>query len=148
MAMMFLGVSTAGRVARSQRALSRELAEKNAQLERDREALTQAALAQERTRIARELHDVVAHCVNVMVVQAAAESRSLGSDGNTETVAVLASIEKTGREALAEMRRVLGVLRRDGEDASLEPPGSLRSWTPWWNRCVALGSQSTSRWRV
>ena len=122
---VFGGVWVAGQVVRSRRDLTLELADRNVLLERERDERALVAVAEERTRIARELHDVVAHCVNLMVVQAAAERRSLGeSDG--ETAAVLGSIETTGREALTEMRRLLGILRRDGEGAPLEPPASLR----------------------
>ena len=122
---VFGGVWIAGRIVRSRRDLTLTLAERNVQLEDTRDEMARAAVAQERTRIARELHDVVAHCVNLMVVQAAAERRALGDDGG-ETAAVLSSIEDTGREALTEMRRLLGILRRDGDDAPLEPPASLR----------------------
>jgi signal transduction histidine kinase len=123
---IFGGVWVAGRVVRSRRELTLELADRNVLLERDRDEKARVAVAQERTRIARELHDVVAHCVNVMVVQAAAERRSLGAADGGETAAVLASIEDTGREALTEMRRLLGILRREGEHPPLEPPASLR----------------------
>lgn len=82
-----------------------------------------AAIQDERARIARELHDVVAHAVSVMVVQAGAERVALGDD-RSETSAVLRSIEATGRQALVEMRRLLGVLRQD-EPVALAPAPSL-----------------------
>ncbi len=103
---IFGGVRVAGRVVRSRRELAVTLAARNVLLEDSRDEMARVAVVQERTRIARELHDVVAHCVNVMVVQAAAERRSLGAAATGETAAVVASIENTGREALAEMRRL------------------------------------------
>jgi signal transduction histidine kinase len=93
-------------------------------LEREREIVAQAAVADERARIARELHDLVAHNVSVMVVQAGAERHALG-DERPATREALASIEQAGRQALAEARRLLGMLRRDGVAETLEPqPGN------------------------
>jgi signal transduction histidine kinase len=82
------------------------------------------AVLEERARIARELHDLVAHNVSVMVVQAGAERHALPGD-QAETRETLASIEQSGRQALAEARRLLGVLRRDGEPDELEPQPGL-----------------------
>jgi signal transduction histidine kinase len=75
-------------------------------------------------RLARELHDVVGHSVSVMVVQAGAERLALG-DKRPATREVLLAIERTGREALAEMSRLLGLLRREDEGLSLAPRPSL-----------------------
>jgi signal transduction histidine kinase len=83
------------------------------------------AVADERARIARELHDIVGHSVSVMTVQAAAVRRLLRSDQERERAALLA-VERTGREALAEMRRMVGVLRRSEEAEALAPQPSLR----------------------
>ena len=88
------------------------------------------AAADERRRIAREMHDVVAHSVSVMVVQAGGARRILDRDPE-RAVEAAAQIERTGREALAEMRRLLGVLHR-GDD---EPAGARRS-----RRCAELGA--------
>src|SRR5438094_935631 len=82
------------------------------------------AAAEERVRIARELHDAVGHSVSVMVVQAGAERLALGAERPTTRAALLA-IERTGREALAEMSRLLGVLRKEGEGLALAPRPSL-----------------------
>src|SRR6478752_7903533 len=92
-------------------------------LEREHELRANEAVAEERARIARELHDLVAHNVSVMVVQAGAERHALGEE-QASTREVLASIEQAGRQALGEARRLLGMLRT-GEDAGeLEPqPG-------------------------
>jgi signal transduction histidine kinase len=92
-------------------------------LEREQELRAKEAVAEERARIARELHDLVAHNVSVMVVQAGAERMALG-EREPSTRGVLAAIEQAGRQALAEARRLLEMLRRQGEDEGLEPqPG-------------------------
>ena len=82
------------------------------------------AVAEERGRIARELHDVVAHSVSVMTVQAGAVRRLLTPEQEREREALL-TVEQTGRQALAEMRRLLGVLRQEGEIAALAPQPGL-----------------------
>jgi signal transduction histidine kinase len=106
----------AGRTTRSRRL-------RVAALEREQEQRTRLAVSDERARIARELHDVVAHSVGVMVVQAGGARHVLERDPDRAREA-LDSIEQTGRTALTEMRRSLGVLRREGEEAALEPqPG-------------------------
>ncbi len=97
---------------RYRRAYYTNLEDRAARLEAERDAQAQIAAAAERARIARELHDVVAHNVSVMVVQADGASYALGSDPARARQA-LAAISATGRQALAEMRRMLGVLRRD-----------------------------------
>jgi signal transduction histidine kinase len=94
-----------------------------ARLERERDAQAQIAAAAERARIARELHDVVAHNVSVMVVQADGASYALDSSPERARQA-LAAIASTGRQALAEMRRMLGVLRSDDGETGVVPlPG-------------------------
>jgi signal transduction histidine kinase len=98
--------------------------ERAARLEREREAEARAAVAEERARIARELHDVVGHSVSVMTVQASAVRRLLHDDQEREREALLI-VERTGREALAEMRRMVGVLRRPEEAPALAPQPSL-----------------------
>ena len=82
--------------------------------EREREEQAALAVAEERARIARELHDVVGHSVSVMTVQASAVRRLLEPDQVKENEALLV-VEQTGREALAEMRRMVGVLRQSEE---------------------------------
>ena len=83
------------------------------------------AVAEERNRIARELHDVIGHSVSVMTVQASAVRRRLHTDQVVERQA-LETVEAVGREALAEMRRMVGVLRQDGDGAvDREPPPGL-----------------------
>ena len=97
----------------------------NAQLAGEQELRARWAVAEERGRIARELHDVVAHSVSVMVVQAGAARRSVAGNPDQATAA-LTQIEATGRQALTEMRRLLGLLR-DGQDGTvvLDPQPSL-----------------------
>jgi signal transduction histidine kinase len=99
--------------------------ERAERLEREREAEARAAVAEERARIARELHDVVGHSVSVMTVQASAVRRRLLPDQEQERQA-LEIVEQTGREALAEMRRLVGVLRRPEEAPALAPQPSLQ----------------------
>jgi signal transduction histidine kinase len=95
-----------------------------AQAEREREERARAAVTEERARIARELHDVVGHSVSVMTVQASAVRRLLRPEQEREREALLI-VERTGREALAEMRRMVGVLRRPEEGPALAPQPSL-----------------------
>jgi signal transduction histidine kinase len=88
------------------------------------ERAQQTAVAAERERIARELHDVVAHSVSVMTVQAGAARLLLGEDPERAREPLL-SVERTGRQALADMRRLVGILRHDGEGLELAPqPGT------------------------
>jgi signal transduction histidine kinase len=94
-----------------------------AQAERERDAAARIAVAEERARIARELHDIVAHAVSVMVLQVGAVRHKLPNDLAEESDA-LRGVEQAGRTALAEMRRLLAAMRREGEDAELMPqPG-------------------------
>jgi signal transduction histidine kinase len=99
------------------------LEDRAARLERERDAQAQIAAAAERARIARELHDVIAHNVSVMVVQADGASYALDSSPERARQA-LGAIASTGRTALAEMRRMLGVLRSDDDTTGVVPlPG-------------------------
>jgi signal transduction histidine kinase len=95
---------------RTRRAYFAQLEERAARLEKEREAQSKVAVAAERARIARELHDVVAHNVSVMVVQADGAAYVLDTTPDQAKKA-LETISSTGRQALAEMRRLLGVLR-------------------------------------
>jgi signal transduction histidine kinase len=90
------------------------------QLERGQEARTKAAIAEERARLARELHDVIAHNVSVMVVQAGAAQQVLPRTPERATES-LENIQRTGRETVIELRRLLGILRV-GDDESLTAP--------------------------
>ena len=111
--------------ATRERAEQAEAAEvRAAQAEREREAAARIAVAEERARIARELHDIVAHAVSVMVLQVGAVRHKL-ADNPPEDIEALAGVERTGRTALAEMRRLLGAMRSDGDDAALAPQPGL-----------------------
>ena len=89
-----------------------DLAERAERAEREQGLLAEQRVAAERTRIARDLHDVVAHSVSVMVIQAAAARRSL-TDSPELAADALAAIESTGRQTMTELRSILGVLRTD-----------------------------------
>ena len=114
-------------LAQRKRTLQAETAEQRAErAEREREAAARLAVAEERARIARELHDIVAHAVSVMVLQVGAVRHRLPGE-LAEDADALQGVERAGRTALGEMRRLLGALRRDDEDAELAPqPGLAR----------------------
>jgi len=122
-AMLFAGPAllawVLGDSMRYRRAYYASLEDRAARLERERDAQARMAAVAERARIARELHDVIAHNVSVMVVQADGASYALGTDPARAREA-LAAISATGRQALAEMRRLLGVLRREEASGSSE----------------------------
>ncbi|WP_030163690.1 sensor histidine kinase [Spirillospora albida] len=114
------GVWILGLHMRTRRAYLRSLEERAERLERERDNEVAMAMAAERARIARELHDVVAHNVSVIVVQADGASYAIDSDVARARQA-LEAISSTGRQALAEMRRLLGVLR-ENDDAGVYAP--------------------------
>ena len=115
------GYTLSGRVQREA-----DLERRASILEDEREAQALAAVAAERARIARELHDVIAHSVSVMTVQAGAARLLLAQDPERAREPILA-VEETGREALAETRRLLGILRSDMSEAELEPQPGMAS---------------------
>ncbi len=104
----------------TRRAYTSALEERAERLEREREAEAARARAEEQARIARELHDVIAHSVSVMVVQAAAANDVFDTRPERAREA-LRAIEASGRTALAEMRRLLGVVRADGAEYAPQP---------------------------
>ncbi len=122
---LFAGTWLAGRLVRAHSLQAQRLAALTTVLEREQAENARLAIEHERVRIARELHDVVAHSVSVIVVQAGAERMALGEE-RPVTREVLLEIERTGREALVEMRRLVGVLRQDGEAPELAPQPSLK----------------------
>jgi signal transduction histidine kinase len=108
-----------------ERAEQAEAAElRAAQAEREREAAARVAVAEERARIARELHDIVAHSVSVMVLQVGAVRHKLPAS-RSEDGEALKGVEQAGRTALAEMRRLLAAMRREGDEAELAPQPGL-----------------------
>jgi signal transduction histidine kinase len=116
-----------GHFAHTYRAYAARLEERTAELEQAREELARRAVTEERLRLARELHDVVAHAMSVIAVQSGVGAHV--ADSQPEEVGkTLAAIEATSRDALTELRRLLGVLRQDGESqASLAPVPGLAS---------------------
>jgi signal transduction histidine kinase len=117
----------AGRALRKRARLQAELRERAEQAELGREARALQAAEEERNRIAGELQAVVANGVSAMVVQAEAVPRVLAAGDTAAARDTFTAIEATGRDALSEMRRLLGVLRREGEDPALAPqPGLAR----------------------
>jgi signal transduction histidine kinase len=104
----------------------RRLAEHARQSELDHLAAKERAVVEERHRIARELHDVIAHSVSVMTVQAGAVRRLLRDDQQKERQA-LETVEATGREALTEMRRLVGLLREKGAMPEFSPQPGMRT---------------------
>jgi signal transduction histidine kinase len=124
-ALLFTIVWLAGNALGAKLTQYRQAEERAARLEREREERSRAAVAEERARIARELHDVVGHSVSVMTVQASGVRRLLRPEQEREREALLI-VEQTGREALAEMRRLVGVLRRPEEAPALAPQPSLQ----------------------
>jgi signal transduction histidine kinase len=122
---IFVAVSwTTGIVLSRRAAHLREMAERARRLEQEHAAATERAVAEERQRIARELHDVIAHSVSVMTVQAGAVRRLLRPEQEKEREA-LQAVESTGREALTEMRRLVGLLREQGAMPEFSPQPGL-----------------------
>jgi signal transduction histidine kinase len=118
---IFAITASVARGLRHRALLARELALRNERLEVEREAQAASAVSDERRRIARELHDVVAHSVSVMVVQSGAARRVLDSEPD-HAVAALAEVERSGRQALSELRRLLGLMRDGDENAAVREP--------------------------
>jgi signal transduction histidine kinase len=113
-----------GITVRSLRERQAELAAQTAELHREREANARRAVLEERVRIARELHDVVAHHVSVMGVQAGAARRVMGRQPD-KAEEVLSSIEASSRQAVDELHRLLGFLRRVDQPDELAPQPDL-----------------------
>ncbi|MEZ5073283.1 MAG: sensor histidine kinase [Solirubrobacterales bacterium] len=127
------GFAMRGRVEQAEAAELRAM-----QAEREREAAARVAVAEERARIARELHDIVAHAVSVMVLQVGAVRHRLTAT-DPEEMEALAGVERTGRTALAEMRQLLGAMRHDGEEVALGPQPGLADLGPLLERVGDAG---------
>jgi signal transduction histidine kinase len=118
-------ISWVAGLAVRERTLRAEMAESRAtQAEQERDVAARIAVAEERTRIARELHDIVAHAVSVMVLQVGAVRHKLPGAASEDREA-LGGVEQAGRAALAEMRHLLDAMRDDGEDLQLGPQPGL-----------------------
>ncbi|MET7594286.1 sensor histidine kinase [Streptomyces sp. NPDC004082] len=123
-AVLLLAAWALGRLARARAAIRDEAVERAAALEREQAANARAAVMHERARIARELHDIVAHNVSLMVVQTIAADR-VQDRTPAKAHELHAAVEQTGRATVTELRRLLDVLRTDeeaGADPSKEPP--------------------------
>jgi signal transduction histidine kinase len=125
---VLFGIGWLAGFALRERAGQAEAAEvRAAQAERERDQAGRLAVAEERARIARELHDVVAHAVSVMVLQVGAVRHGLPETDDRDA---LKGVEQAGRTALAEMRRLLGAMRRDGDGVQLGPEPGLDQLGP------------------
>jgi signal transduction histidine kinase len=113
-----------GQLLRNRSRLNQALREKAQRAEQARAEEAEVAALEERTRIASELHDVVAHALSAMTVQATA-ARRLAEREPARAATAFAAVEGTGREALTELRRLLGVLRKADEELALAPQPSL-----------------------
>ncbi|GGN86965.1 two-component sensor histidine kinase [Streptomyces albiflavescens] len=121
----FLSAYALGILTRVQRAYTAELEDRARRLERERAADTARATAQERARIARDMHDILAHAVSLMVVQAEAGPVVVRSDPE-RAEAAFDAIATSGRDAMRQLRRILGVLKEEqvnGTSARLPQPG-------------------------
>lgn len=134
MPVVFISSMVLGDNVRRRRERNTELVERAERAERERSLVAGQQVLAERARIARELHDVVAHNVSLMVIQAGAARRLLGgnpTDADRAAIdrakadAALAVVEDTGRAAMQEMRRMLGVLRADADQPVLAPQPGL-----------------------
>ncbi|TVR33584.1 MAG: sensor histidine kinase [Nitriliruptor sp.] len=142
--LLFLGIWALGDRTRVRRDLVEQLTARAQQAEESRELASDLAVADERTRIARELHDVIAHTVSVVVVQAGAGRRVAANDP-AGAEAALASIESIGREALSDLRRMVGVLRDEVPGGDLTPQPTLADVPDLVDRLAAAGLPVTLR---
>ena len=124
-AVAVLGALAVGRAVRVMGFETDLLEARTSQLEREQDEKAQAAVAEERARIARELHDVIGHSISVMGVQAGAVRRLLTPEQEREREALLA-MERVGRDAVEEMQRLLGLLRSNGERVATGTPLTLQ----------------------
>jgi signal transduction histidine kinase len=121
---IFLGTWVLGRTVSSRQRQAVEAEGRALTLEHEREERLRSAIAEERRRIARELHDIVAHGISVMVLQTGAARQTVERDPR-RVPPLLSTVEQIGRQALDEMHRLLGVLRGGDEEAPLAPALSL-----------------------
>jgi len=127
-----------GRMMRSRTEKTHALRTEAERIDADRDAVARAAASGERARIARELHDVIAHSVSVMVIQAGGARMVMESDPE-RAMSSLRSVERAGRDALAEMRRLLGLLDSDCRPPNLKPQPGLADIRDLLSRAQAAG---------
>ena len=139
---MFAGAFAAGWVLRRSLHKADDLAARTRELEGQQEQRALEAVAEERARIARELHDVIAHSVSVMVIQAGAAEQLLDTDPH-RAVGPLVAVQETGRQAVAELGRLLGMVRALGPDRSLDPQPGLRALDGLLDEVRAAGLEVT-----
>ncbi len=120
-----LGPFLVGRAMAGRTHLQQDLLARTAELEADRETAAERAIADERARIAGELQAVIANGVSAMVLGAEAVPRLIAAGERDRAERTLLTVEETGRDSLGEMRRLLGVLRRDDDSPSLAPLPTL-----------------------
>lgn len=137
-AAIHLTAAITGQIVYDRRQRLAALEVRAARAEAERERATRQAVLDERSRIARDLHDVVAHGMSVMVVQAGAAERLVTNQPELATEA-LEQIQVVGREALTEMRRMLGVLRGDRHDVELAPQPTMGEVDDVVRHCVDSG---------
>ena len=134
-------VSLAAGLVRARHAFARALEERGWLLERERESAARNAVDDERARIAQELHDIVSHNVSVMVIQAGAARQVLATEPD-EAAAALLAVEAAGRDAMSELRHLLGLLApssKGEDDAHLSPQPSLSRLSPLIDRIAFAG---------
>ena len=135
---LMAGVAAVGWTVRSRTERVGHLEQEALDLARAREEQEREAVAHERARIARELHDVVSHSISVIAIQTQAVQRRLGP-GHEKEVEDLRAVESTARQAMVEMRRLLGVLRADGESLPLAPQPGLAQLPALVDRATKAG---------
>lgn len=136
-AILHLMAAVTGEVVHDRRRRMALLEERAIRAEAERELLASEAVHAERGRIARDLHDIVAHAMSIMVVQAGAAERMVERNPERSRQA-LADIQATGRDALDEMRRMVGVLR-DGDDPELAPQPTIGDLDTVVDHCIEAG---------
>ena len=135
-----------GTLVRREQQRSRQLAAMAAEIDAQREASAHAAVVEERARIAREVHDSVAHSVSVMTLQIGGLRRQLADvlEGRPAEREVMLGLERLGRQSVEELRATVGILREEGGEApaTAPPPSSAR--TSSWRTCGRRASKSAS----
>jgi signal transduction histidine kinase len=129
-----------GMTLRTRRAYLASLVDRAARLELERDQQAQLAATHERTRIAREMHDIVAHSLSVIIALADGAAMSNEQDSATATEA-MRTVSETGRQSMTEMRRLLGVLRDDATPSGLAPQPGLAQLPDLIERLRAVGPQ-------